>query len=228
MAKEEIKKKKRKDDDEPVKKKKKKTFDVSATDKPKKKRKPVEDEEDHGTELALYDPSASGEKLSLTKTKLLLKTQFGKGAEKILSLIESDDTDPAVALLMKRLLSSVVDVLPYAEMGIRKTKGARGIHGFSMLVSQLRELMVDIQAAQDRGMMGQSLVMQVVQPSFSDLAQDTVLEFSTLSADVKSILNQEDYEKFMVLLKESRGRLANKMTHHYKAIESGTINFLQR
>lgn len=189
-------------------------------DAPKKKKKKVSD----STEVVMIDGSP---KLSKLKGKAL-RTQFGQGAEKILRLLESDDTDPAVALIYKRLLQSVVDVMPLAEMGIRASKGTRGIHGFNMLISSLRELMVDVQSAQDRGMMGQTLVMSVMQPAFSDLAQDMVQEFSVLAADVKAKLSQEDYDTFLPLLRECRSRIANRMTFHYNIMRDGTIQFLQR
>lgn len=193
--------------------------DEEEDEKPKKKKKKI-----MSTEVVMIDGEP---KLSKLKGKAL-RTQFGQGAEKILRLLEQDDTDPAVALIYKRLLQSVVDVMPLAEMGIRASKGMRGIHGFNMLISSLRELMVDVQSAQDRGMMGQTLVMSVMQPAFSDLAQDMVQEFSTLAADVKAKFSQEDYEAFLPMLKESRSRIANRMTFHYNIMRDGTIQFLQR
>lgn len=198
------------------KKKKKDEYDVSAEPKKKKKR----------TELALTEDDEP--KVSKNKTKMMLKTQFGKGAEKILRLLEQDDTDPAIALLYKRLLMSVVDVLPMAEMGIRKSKGTRGTYQFVQLISSIRELMVDIQSAQDRGMMGEMLVRSVVQPAFGDLAQDTVQEFAMIAADAKGTMTQEEYEKFAPLLREARARLANRMTAHYRTMQDGIISYLQR
>lgn len=205
----------------PEKKKKKKreddSYDVTPVEKKKKKKK---------TELAVYDEDDQP-KLSKLKGKAL-RTQFGAGTEKILRLLEQDETDPAIALIYKRLLQSVVDVLPLAEMGIRNTKGVRGVHGFNMLISSLRELMVDVQSAQDRGMMGEMLVRSIIQPAFSDLAQDTVQEFSVIAADAKAHMTPEEYDKFAPLLRESRARLANRMTHHYRKMQEGVINYLQK
>jgi|SRR6478609_4190685 len=215
-------KKKQKYEDEPKKKKKNEVFDAT----PVKKKKRVDDD-DVGTALALLDDDV-GPRRSKTKTKLLLKTQFGQGSEKILRLLEQDDTDPAIALLYKRMLSAVVDVLPMAEMGIRKTKGVRGIHGFTMLMSQLRELMVDIQQAQDRGMMGTQLFESILKPSMSDMAQDMVLEFSNIAADAKALMSPEDYAKFIAQLRETRGNLADKMTKRFNEMKEGTLGFLQR
>lgn len=197
------KKKKRVDDDEP------------------KKKKRVDHEEERA--LALIEKP----KLSKLKGKAL-RTQFGQGAEKILALLEQEDTDPAIALIYKRLLQTVVDVLPLAEMGIRHSKGVRGIHGFNMLISSMRELMVDIQQAQDRGMMGEMLVQSVIKPAFGDLAQETVQEFAMIASDAKATMTPEEYEKFAPLLRESRGRLANRMTHHYNVMRTGVVGYLQR
>lgn len=226
-------------------KKKSTVYDVSGDVEKKKKKREVEEDDDEDDEedvkpkkkksksraLALRDDDddePETRKLNVTKTKLLLKTQFGKDANKILNLLEREENDPAIAMLYKKLLMSVVDILPMAEMGIRKTKGVRGIHGFTMLISQIRELMVDIQAAQDRGMMGEMITQQFLQPAFRDLAQDTVKEFSNIAADAKSILTQEDYDKFTPLLREARSRLANDMTRHYNSMKDGVIGYLQR
>jgi hypothetical protein len=210
---------------------KKKTVDVYDVS-PKKKKKVVEDAEPEvkkkkkkkKTEVVEYEKPT---KLTKLKGKAL-RTQFGQGTEKILRLLEQDDTDPAIALIYKRLLQSVVDVLPLAELGIRASKGARGLHGFNMLISSLRELMVDVQQAQDRGLMGQMLVQSVIQPAFTDLAQETVQEFSIIAADAKSLMSSEEFEKFAVMLRESRSRLANRMTHHFRVMKDGSINYLQR
>lgn len=214
--------KKKRDEDEPRKKKVPKVIDVTGK---KKKKKPKDDEVD-GHALALLDEN--GKKLSLTKTKVLLKTQFGRNAEQVLRLLETDDIDSAVLVLYKRMLQSVVDILPLAELGIRKTKGVRGIHGYTMVMSQLRELMVDIQAAQDRGMMGEMLVQQVLQPVFTDMAQDTVMEFATIASDAKMLMGADEYKIFREKLLESRGRLANRMNKGYADMKEGTIGYLQR
>jgi hypothetical protein len=196
---------------------------------PPKKKKRVDDDDEQPKkkkrEVVEYEEEQP--RLSRLKGKAL-RTVFGRGTEKILRLLEQDETDPAIALIYKRLLQSVVDVLPLAEMGIRSSKGIRGVHGFNMLISSLRELMVDIQSAQDRGLMGQMLVQSVIQPALTDLAQETVQEYSMIAADAKSLMSAEEYEKFAALLRESRARLANRMTHHFRVMKDGTIGYLQR
>lgn len=223
-----VKKKKKIAEDEPVKKKKKRPIEDEDDEPPKKKKKRSEDEElSESTALAVYSED-NLPKISKLKGKAKLRTIFGPNTEKILRLLEDDDTDPALALIYKRVLQTVVDVLPLAEMGIRSSKGVRGVHGFTMLISQLRELMVDVQSAQDRGMMGETLFANIVVPNASGLAQTVVQEYAMVAADLKSFLSPEDYEKAAGLLKDSRARLANAMTKDFRSIKEGIVNALQR
>ncbi len=171
--------------------------------------------------------SPSKPKISKLKGNAL-RTMFGERSEKILQLLESDDTDPAMALIYKRLLQSLVDILPMAELAIRASKGTRGIYQFNQLIGSTRELMTDIQSAQDRGMMGTALMESVVKPAFSDMANDIVQEYGMIGADAKLGMTAKEWSRFSVALKESRARLADKITKHYRRVNEETVSFLQR
>jgi hypothetical protein len=157
-----------------------------------------------------------------------LTTMFGQHSEKILQLLESSDADPAIALIYKRLLQSVVDLLPMAELAVRASKGTRGIYQYNQLTSSLRELLVDVQAAQDRGMLGEALVGSVIKPCFYDIAQDIVQEYELLRIDAKQGMEEQEYNRFRTSLSAGRDRLADKINKHYRTIRDGTISYLQK
>lgn len=157
-----------------------------------------------------------------------MRSIFGDRADDILQLLECDETDSAVTLIYKRTLQSLVDLLPYAEHAVRKSKGARGVYQINSLISSMRELMTDIQSAQDRGMMGHALMNNVVKPAFSDMASDIVQEYSMIGADAKLGMTDKEWGRFQTSLKASRTRLANKITAHYRQVNDGTVAFLQR
>lgn len=190
-------------------------YDVTPSDKKKTKKK--------SSELVEADKP----KISRLKGKGL-KTIFGEKAEKIQQLLEINDTDSAVSLIYKRTLQSLVDLIPYAEYAVRKSKGARGVYQINSLISSMREIMVDIQSAQDRGMMGEHLISSVIKPTFGDIAQDIVKEYSMIGADAKSGMTDKEWERFRPLLMESRARLADNITKHFRDLKDGTIDFLQR
>ncbi len=226
-----IKKKKKKvvdEEDEPVKKKKKKVVAEDDDEPVKKKKKKRTPEEKARQRSAIMLMAQEGpKKISKLKTKGM-RSIFGDNAEKILQLLETNETDSAVASIYKATLSSLVDLLPYAEHAIRKSKGARGVYQINSLISSMRELMVDIQSAQDRGMMGQALMDQVMRPTFSDMAQDVVQEYGMIAADAKNGMTEKEYGRFRTALMESRARLADKITKHYRSINDQTISYLQR
>lgn len=206
------------DEDEPVKKKKKVLqIDVSPELKKKKKRELVEvdDEEDKPKRI-----SKNG--------KAKLRSIFGERSEKIQQLLEVNDTDTAVALIYKRALQSLVDLIPYAEHAVRKSKGARGVYQINSLVSSMRELMVDIQSAQDRGMIGHQLVENVLKGSYRTIAEEVLKEYSTLASDAKIGMTDKEFGRFQTALRESRTRLANSMTINFREVKDQTIQYLQR
>lgn len=165
----------------------------------------------------------------ISKTNLKgIRSIFGDGAEKIQQLLETDETDTAVALIYKRALQSLVDLIPYAESAVRKSKGARGVYQINSLISSMRELLVDVQSAQDRGMMGTALINGVVKPTFADMANDIVQEYGMIGADAKNGMTEKEWTRFAVSLKESRSRLADKITKHFYKIEEETVSYLQR
>lgn len=209
------KKKKAVDDDEPVVKKKKR---LTLDDEPRKKT------------LLLSNDVEPIKKKKLSKINAKnMKSHFGDGAEKILQLLDINETDSAVALIYKKTLSSLVDLLPYAEQAVRKSKGARGVYQINSLISSMREIMVDIQSAQDRGMMGQALMETVMKPSFKDIAQTMVEEYAMIGADAKlAIQDPQELNRFMTGLRESRTRLGASMNKTFKEINDNTIAYLQR
>lgn len=167
-------------------------------------------------------------KISKLSTQAEAKSIIGQNAEQIHQLLEAKENDKAIPLIYRKMLQSLVDLLPLAERQVRKTKGARGVYQVNTLISSVRELLNDVQASQDRGMLGQNLVEQVVKPSFSDLAQTIVTEYAAIAADAKLRMNDRDYASFRKEVLDSRARLANAVTLQFRDIQAQTIQYLER
>ena len=65
--------------------------------------------------------------ISKLKTKGM-RSIIGDSAEEIQQLLEVNANESAVSLMQKRLLQTLVDVLPYAEHAVRHSKGIRGVY----------------------------------------------------------------------------------------------------
>jgi hypothetical protein len=153
---------------------------------------------------------------------------IGDDAEEMQALFEVGATDQAVQLLNRRLIQTCIDLIPQLETGIRSSNGRYGVHSLNGTIQTIRELMIDLQSMQDRGAIGQSIVAQVLQPIFLELATKVVEEQATVSSEVKDLLPQDVYMKLRQAQIDSRNRLGTFMNSKFEQMRDQTIQFLQR
>lgn len=211
-------------DEEPKKKKKRVAADEVEVRKPKR-------------ELAVVEEPVR-KKISKLKNPKKMRSIVGESAEEISQLLETGDTDQAVSMMYKRMLQALMDLLPYAEQQVRKTKAAKGVYQVNALISNIRELMVDIQAAQDRGRIAEDLIQRVMQPAFRELATQFIRDYDALDTDLRRVgkvsielqrpITPGDLSEMKDTILKARERLANSMQEQYKFITAGLIQHLQR
>jgi DNA-binding Xre family transcriptional regulator len=178
------------------------------------------------TELVL--PSRlSKNTISKMETDGSVKSILGDSAEVIQQMLESGHNDSATSLIHKRLLQSLVDLIPYAENNIRESKGARGVYQINSLITSIRELMIDAQSTKDRGALGDALVEKVIRPTFLDIGMELVQEDARLSAAIKDLVTPAVYRQIKVAQKESLSRIAHHINQKYTEAKEGTVTFLQ-
>jgi hypothetical protein len=157
----------------------------------------------------------------LSEEERQLQTVFGAAAGSILELLEFGDTDGATSLIQKKLLQSLVGLLPAAEGYIQASKGARGVHGYNLLVGQMRELLADLQALRDRGALGQSIVERHLRPSYLDLGVQIQLAFTRIDAEATARMeDKQDINDFRKEVSKVRDNLAQFMTSQYQEVST--------
>lgn len=153
---------------------------------------------------------------------------LGEDANNIQRLLEINDADSAVSLIYKRLIQSIVDLLPITETTIRESKGQKGIYQYNKLIDSLRGLIIDMQAALDRGAMGEAVIDRILRPMFLDIASSMVIEWKKLELSAKASMDAESFEDFKKEIRESRNLLASNMENKFKEAKTQTRDFLQR
>lgn len=152
----------------------------------------------------------------------------GDNAESIQQLLEKGENDSAVSLIYKSMVSALVDLIPIAENVVRESNGAKGVYQINSLISSIRELLTDIQSAQDRGLLGEMLVARIIKPEILDVGMLIAKEYAMLSDDCKQYLGKDEHAKLNIDLKLSRTRVADKLMSSFRSIEKSTIDYLQR
>lgn len=174
--------------------------------------------------LFVKPPQQRISKLTPNKMKSIL----GDSAEQIHQLLESDSNESASALLRKRLLQEVLDLIPLAVNGVRKTKGQRGVYQVNSLITSIREIMIDMQATQDKGAMGDSIVEKILRPAFMDIATELIKEDGIIANVVKSTTDNESFRRIEDAKNDSVKRLANMMQLKYEEAKEKMIACLMQ
>ena len=157
-----------------------------------------------------------------------MRSIMGDAAEDIQQLLEAGENDSATTMMHRRMLQSLVDLLPYAEHNVRKSKGQRGVYQVNSLISSVRELIIDLQSTQDRGQVGALLIERVIRPSYLDIGMAVVQEYATLLADARSLMEPDDYKTFKAAHTESRRRLAESIQAQFGKVKEEATTFMQR
>lgn len=109
-------------------------------------------------------------KRSLTGVNSVV-SMFGQDNLKIQELLDVKENDNAIALAQKAMLKSMFDILPIAESQYREWKNERAAYAFAALVDKARELIADIQAANDRSIVTDRIIYDILQPTMMTLGQ---------------------------------------------------------
>lgn len=172
-------------------------------------------------------PSVLKKNVSTARVRGLV-TMFGQRADRILSLLEDDEqTDGALTLIQRTLLQTLVDVLPVVERGVRRSKARRGVYQLNQVVSQIRELMQDMQSLKDKGQLGASVADRVIRPSYQDLAVQISLAFSEIESSSQMRMEGDTHKAFVsdILLPIKRN-LATYLMQQYGAVREGVVSSL--
>jgi hypothetical protein len=202
-----------------------KKLDISGAT-PKKKKMLLPKKVSKSKALAIAEQP---EKKRISKlNKKGMRSIIGDSAEEIQQLLEINNTDSATMLMQKRMMQTVVDILPYAEHAIRKSKGARGVYQINSLITSLRELMIDVQAVKDKGALGDAMVEKIIRPTFLDIGMQLVLEDERMLKEIKDTVSINEYRAIRAIHQESLKRLAQNIQEKYAEAKQQAIAFLQQ
>lgn len=191
----------------------------------KKKKKKTSEERN----LAIIKTTVTeGSKKTISKLKTKgMRSIMGDSAEVIQQLLEANSNESALSLMQKRLLQTLVDVLPYAEHAVRASKGSRGVYQLNSLITSLREVMIDMQSTRDKGALGAEMVERVIRPAFLDIGMYLVQEEARLDGEIKELVGLENYKKIKAARKESVTRIGRNIQEKYGEAKAAAITFLQ-
>lgn len=189
----------------------------------KKTRRLQEAEEDEDSLLTEEYPLKGIDKTALKS----IESMFGQRSDSIIELLDVGNSDGALSLIMKTLLSTLVDTMPAVEGHVRRSGGQKGVYQLTQLSSQLRETCADIQAYRDRSNLGNKVVERYLRPAFLDIAVQITRTWIELEAGAASKMSKEDMEKYQedYLIPMKRG-IADYLMKQYEDVSSSLVQSL--
>ncbi len=155
-----------------------------------------------------------------------LRSRFGKRADAIIDMLDQGETDGAITTVQRTLLQTLVDVIPITEHAVRASNGRYGVYQFNQTISQVRELLNDLQATRDKGLLGQSIVDRCVRPSFLDIAGQIVLAFTTLNEAAAARMDAADAREFRAQSETMKKNLADYLMAQYHSVSDAVVSSL--
>jgi hypothetical protein len=205
---------------------KSKSFSIAEDAPVKKKKKKLPERVSKEKALVI---AAKPEKKRISKLNTKgMRSIIGDSAEEIQQLLESNSNESASTLMHKRLLQGLVDLLPYAEHAVRKSKGARGVYQMNSLITSVRELMIDMQSTRDKGAIGDTMVEKIIRPAFLDIGMTLVLEDEKMLTAIKDEVDLATYKTIKSIHQEGIKRLAATIQGKYVEAKQQAISFLQQ
>lgn len=178
-----------------------------------------------GTELTIV---SAGDKLTAGALVKGGKSMLGRDIDKIHDLIEVGDHDTASTMIYKRMLQALLEAAKNVENVVTGSGGTRGVQAMNMITSSIRDVMIDIQQAQDRGNMGVALVEKVIMPSFLDIGMMLLRENEQLKQKLRRDLPKELMDRYEQILESYDAKVGDFVQAQFKEVREETRKFLQR
>ncbi len=180
---------------------------------------------DIGTDLVIVSP---GDQLTAGALLKSGKNMLGRDLDMIHELIEVGDHDTASTMIYKRMLQALLETARSVGDVISSSGGTRGVQSMNMITSSIRDVMTDIQQAQDRGNMGVALVEKVIMPAFLDIGMMLLRENEKLKQKLRRDLSPELMARYESILEEYDSKVGEFVQAQFKDVREETRRFLQR
>lgn len=202
-----------------------------------KKKKRVEDDNEYEDEKPVFVPSTKAAKLPILQNisddditdeevveqieqAINTASSFGRTVPTIRQHLRNRDYGSAAISSKGALLATLTELIPVAEMAVRESKAQRGIYQFNSLVSQMRELLIDLEGDRDLDGLVMAICNEAIEPKLRMLGQMLVQWNSGVKRELRTYLTGDDYSDAAATIDEQTQQLAMYISQMATAIQT--------
>lgn len=205
--------------DEPEKKKKSSSSKIDDSEKKRKKEKSSKKKNEDAPKKKRGRPFGA-----LTKNRagpdIEGYSSLSKDMQVIINMLEDKENDSAITLTQKAMLQTVIMMMPEAEKRFFEQKSAhQAVYAFNALVSTARELIADVQAAEDKSKVIDRIIYDLLEPQILSLVNYFLESNFYLVKQLKPFVKEKHHKKLQDILNEatkSSGAYAKEMFATFK------------
>ena len=133
-------------------------------------------------DVDVNDPQARQKlKRRLRKVKSVFKSQVGD----IQDLLDNSNNDVAITIARRNLLKMLTELIPFAEANYRQYGNERAAYALNTLITQMRELIADIQSEHNKSELLMRILTEIMHPRFLLLGQHIIDVFYYLRTSIQ-------------------------------------------
>jgi hypothetical protein len=145
---------------------------------------------------------------------------LSKDMQVIVDMLEDKENDSAITLTQKAMLQTVIMMMPEAEKRFfANTSAHQAVYAFNALVTTARELIADVQAAEDKTKVIDRIIYDLLEPQILSLVNYLLESNFYLVKQLKPLVKEKHHKKLQDILNDatkSSGSYAKEMFATFK------------
>lgn len=135
-------------------------------------------------------------------------SSFGRSVPAIRRHLAGRDYGSAAITAKGALLATLVELVPLAESAVRENRAQKGIYQFNSLVSQMREVLIDLEGDKDLDGLVLNIFNEGIDPKLRLLGQMLIQWNTGVKLNLRSIVPQDVYKECASMVDDQTQQLA--------------------
>ncbi len=149
-----------------------------------------------------------------------LKLMFGDSSDKILEMLEQDDTESGIVLAQKQMLLTTLSMIPDSEKAVKESNGRHGIYQYVQLINLAQTQIETIKAQMDVSLVADSICANSVHPTFLSLINHVITSMMRMRNELGEYVSKEDRKEVGRMINDTIRGIGAYMEEQNKELQA--------
>ena len=150
-----------------------------------------------------------------------LRMMFGEASDKILDMLQQDDTEESGLLLaQKQMFLTTLSMIPDAERAVKESAGKHGIYQYVQLTQLAQTQIETIKAQMDVSLVADSICANAVHPTFLSLVNHVITSMMRMRNELGEYVSKEDRKEVGRMINDTIRGIGAYMEEQNKELQA--------